>query len=201
MSKNKIFFLVIILVIIIGGSLTGYFLFSNKKISNNSKEASLTNLFQKEEITADLTYKDSSGFSFQYPASIKVTDVTPNNELFYTSLKLSKGDDNLTINIQDTSFKTADDWFLSEDSTSDLKFSKTIDLGGISAKQYSSNSKIITVAVDKGVLYLIEGINDKGYWEKTQEIITSTFSFAGIKTGGGSDSSDGTIYEEEEVIE
>lgn len=202
MSKNKILLIVVALAIIIGGGLTGYFLFINKKTQNNIEDFVPGNLFQKEEIRGDLTYEDSSGFSFKYPNSTAVTDITPQDDVFYTSLKLSKGEEYLTINVKDTIIKTPDDWILSKDAPKDLKFFEIVDLGGISAKQYSSNSKIVTIAIDKGVLYLIEGINDKSYWKNTHQIVTSTFAFADSTVGkSGGSAVDNTIYEEEEVVE
>lgn len=204
MGKKIIILLLMILVLIIGG-VGGYLIYSwkNKNIPP-SLSSMVPQISQKEEVTADLTYVDDSGFSFGYPKGINVSDVTPDDEIYYSVLALAKSGSQITITAKDTTTKTVDEWVKNGIGTNPSLYGATT-LGGVSAKQYTSGSKLYTVAIDQGVLYLIEGPaspsqggpKDGSFWESTQNLVASTFTFGGTSTGGPSN----TIYEEEEVVQ
>ncbi len=156
---------------------------------------------EKEE-----TYTDTSGFSFKHPESISVSDKTPDDDAYYTLLSLeskTKKDGSLTITIMDTKFKTTAEWLANDAAVAHATLSGATSLGGISAKQYTKSGTSWTVAVEGGILYLIEVPRDDVYWNEVHELVVSSFTLskpqAAESTTGGSDA--GAIYEEEEVIE
>lgn len=154
-------------------------------------------------LKAEETYTDEAGFSFGHPKDIKVSDITPNDNLYYTKLSLKKRDKEIIISTKDTKYKTPDEWLTKDkDVPEDTSLVGATSLGGISAKQYTSDGKLWTVAIDQGILYLIEGPKDKGYWEDLHELVVSTFSLSkpGQATGAAG-AGDNAIYEEEEVVE
>ncbi len=195
--RKKIIIGIIILLVLAAGGAGGYLIFSLKNKGTSSDLSSIIpQLTQTEEVTAGATYNDESGFSFGYPKGITVSDVTPEGEEYYSVLALAKGGSQITITVKDTTAKTVDAWVKEE--LSDTSLSGAVTLAGVSAKQYTSGKKLYTAAIDQGVLYLIEGPKDDGYWEKTQGLIASTFSFG---KSSGSGTSGETIYEDEEVVE
>ncbi|MBI3282447.1 hypothetical protein HYZ70_00010 [Candidatus Curtissbacteria bacterium] len=193
--SNRIVLILIAIILVAGGLIGGYLVVVSK-----SKTSSIPSLpsITKEEVSPDLTYTDESGFSFKYPKGIKVSDVTPQDDSYYTVLSLVKGGQTLTITAKDTSAKTPDGWLGQDPTYRGATLAGATTLGGISAKEYAYGEKLLTVAVDKGVVYLIEGPKDSGFWEDTQNLITSNFIFAGSVAQTGEDN---TIYEEEEVVQ
>lgn len=194
MSKSLI--LVGIIIAILIGVASGYLLLGSRLGTSGPSLPSISNL--KEEVKGDLTYTDESGFSFSYPKGINVSDTTPDGDIYYTVLTLSKDKSQMTITAKDTKASTVDEWIKSDNLYKGATLSGATSLGGISAKQYSLGGKLITAAVDKAVVYLIEGPKDGGFWEDAQGVVASSFAFAGTKT---SSSGDNAIYEEEEVVQ
>ncbi len=204
MSK-KTFVIIAVLAILVIGGVTGYFVLSSKS-SGGLRDRSLSLLpktsSEREEVNADTLYEDSSGFSFKYPKDIEVTDVTPEGDEYYTKLNLLKGSGKISITLKDTSVKTVDAWLKADSNYIDASLVGATSLDGISAKQYVKGETFITVAVDQGVVYLIEGPKDGSYWEDVQGALVSSFKFAGSAASGGpSSGSSDIIYEEEEIIE
>lgn len=203
MSKKTILIIVVALILLLGVG-GGYYYINSSKIGG-TKTTGITNpldlLKNKEEVSGDLTYEDTSGFLFKYPKGVKVEDITPEGDTYYAQLTVSKGNEKITISILDASYKTIDEWAKGADAPDGLTLSGATTLGGLSSKQYTTGSKLYTVTVDQGVLYLIEGPKDGGYWEDVQALVIETFAFAGSSTAGGSGGSDNAIYEEEEIIE
>ncbi len=79
-------------------------------------------------------------------------------------------------------------------------------LGKFSAKQYTYKSKgddiLGTVAVNQGIVYLVEGPKDGGSWEDLQNAIVGSVNFGtqqAATTSGRSDTS--TVDEGEETVE
>ena len=211
MSKRTLIVTSVIAVVIVGGLV--WAAFSKNQGPKSLLETAGTT--QKIQTTTEKeeTYTDTSGFSFKHPESIAVADKTPNDDTYYTLLSLTsktkkdlpaQAGGPLTITIKDTSFKTTDEW-LTKDPTAPggAILAGATSLGGISAKQYTKTGKLWTVAIDSGILYLIEGTRDGGYWDKVQDLAASSFTTAkpqaAQSASGGSDS--GAISEEEEVIE
>ncbi|MEK7112589.1 MAG: hypothetical protein AAB875_04635 [Patescibacteria group bacterium] len=190
MSK-KFLIILAVLAILAGGGLTGYFLFYSKGKTKGPNTISSI-LKDKDGVGADLTYTDGAGFSFAYPKGITVKDITPVDSVTYTKLSLQKGKESLEIDVKDTTAKIIDP-------PSAATLSGATTLGGISAKQYASGDILYTMAIDAGILYVIQGPKDGDFWEETQNLIVSTFSFAG--SAETTTEGDGAVYEEEEIVE
>ena len=196
MSK-KTFVIIAVLAILAVGGVTGYFVLGSR--SKGTTEEGQTS---KEEVKADTLFEDSAGFSFKHPKDVKVTDVTPDEDDYYTELNLARGSEMIVLTAKDTSAKTVDDWLKTDSIYSGANLVGATTLGGISAKQYAKGEKLITAAVDQGVLYLIEGPKDGSFWEEVQGALVSSFTFAGgASASSGSGGASDIIYEEEKVIE
>lgn len=207
MSKRVLLIVVVLVLLTIGG-VTGYFVLSSKGTSSEARSGRSFSIIpktsqkEKTEVKAEVLYEDTSGFSFRYPKGVKVSDVTPEDDTYYSQLNLAEGSEKMTITLKDTSSKTIDAWFKSDPIYSGASLVGATTLGGISAKQYAKSETLITVALDQGILYLIEGPKDGAFWEEAQNAIVPTFSFATASKSSSSSSSSSNIeYEEEEVVE
>lgn len=183
-----------------------------KPESETLPESLLTSLLPRsEKVTADLVYEDTSGFSFDYPKSIEVSDVTSDEDVYYTVLSLKRGGEEMKVSMLDTEHESIEDWFdKGSDAPESLSLVGAVSLGGVSASQYKNGGKLLTVAVDQGVLYLIESPTlpagrqeDESYWDNVHDLFVSSFAFASPEPAGGSGGAGGgnVIYEPEEIIE
>lgn len=208
MSKKLVIISLVSFIVLLGLGVFGYFAIyaPSKEIKKSSASALPTESPTGEEkLSGDLLYNDESGFSFRYPKSATITDVTPSDSVYYSMLsaKLPKGD--VKIKVMDTNYKTINDWLSKDqDSPKDAKLVGAVSMAGLSASQYSydSGKKELTLVIDKGIIYLIEGARDGSILEDFQNLIASTFSLQTVSSnssasGGASDA----IYEEEEVVE
>lgn len=174
-------------------------------ITSGSEQAA--SAFSDEEATPDVLYEDGSGFSLKHPASITVEDVTPEEEdsPFYTLLDLKRESEGINVAFKDTEYKTVDE-MLEKDPNAPKNTSLVgaSSMAGIAVSQYAytfeGKEKLLSVTIDKGILYLIEGPKDNGFWEKTHNLVISTLAFAG-STPQAASAGENVIYEAEEVIE
>ncbi len=206
MSKKTLISLTVILTVLLVGSGVGYMAYrgAQKETTGTGPALLLPSLVGKKA-AADLDYEDASGFSFKYPKDIKIADVTAEDEVHYSLLELTEGKEKLVIRVKDTDYKKIDEW-LAEDTDGPSGRTEIVgsgSLAGAAASQYTylqaGAKRLLSVAIDRGVVYVIDGPADGGYWEETQNIIVSTFVF-GSQPGGGSTGGE-VIYEAEEVIE
>lgn len=199
---KKIIIIFVIILILAAGIVGGYFFVSSRNKNNQSLKTMPEKAGQEGGIVAgDLDYNDASGFYFSYPKSIEVNDVTPDDEIYYSRLNLSKEGEKLVISIYDTDAKTPDEFINSDFAYKGAALSGAVSLAGVSAKQYATSTKLLTVAIDSGVVYLIDGPKGGSFWEETQNVVTASFGF-GTKNGSKDSAGDsGIIYEEEEVVE
>jgi len=201
MSKKKIkIILLITLGIVLGGGGVYFWKFRDINQVATSLVQEVANQNESEEVGETLTYSDASGFSFLYPKSVEVVDETPDDSDYYTLLKLTKGDENLTISAMDVDQKTVTSFLENSEKYKKAELYGAISLGSMKAEQYSLGNELITITIDQGVLYLVEGPKDGGYWEETQAIVDESFAFGSTAKTSGS-ASDGVIYEGEEVVE
>lgn len=198
MSKKIIIILAVILLLLLLGSIAGYFFFLRDGDSDISDKAGGLPDIIKEKVEGDLIYEDAAGFSFKYPKAIEVKDITPDDEVYYTLLSLTKDKEKLTVTAKDIKEASSDSFIKNTPEYKLAQVAGATSLGGLAAKQYTLAGKLITVVVDKGVLYLIEGPAGS-YWEDVQSLLISTFAFAGT-TGSQTQIQDNAIYEEE-IIE
>lgn len=152
---------------------------------------------------AQATYKDTAGFTFKYPTSIVVTDVTPeDDDIYYTLLNLANNSEKMTVAMTDTDYKTVDDWLVKDSSApKSPTLIGAISLDGVAARQYTNGGQMWTVAVDKNVLYVFESPKDGDVWDKVHDLFVSSFKFDKAQSSSGNGSSSNTTYEAEEVVE
>ena len=194
---SKTILLIVAGILVLGTVVFGIFFLSSRSKNELQENIDLSQTLPVEErASVEKIFSDESGFSFKYPASINVADITPNDSTFYTLLDLSKADKSIKISVKDASLYNP---------PVGSNLLGAITLAGMSAKQYSykrgNENMLLTVAIDKGVLYIIEGLKDAGFWEETQNTIVSSFSFAPEAASGASSGGSDVVYEGEEVVE
>lgn len=199
---NKKLIILISIIILLLSVAGGYFIVNVKNKSNLTDNLpTVTNDTEsKDVVLGDLEYDDASGFSFKYPKSLRVEDVTPSDDSYYSKLNLTKSGGKLIITVKDETAKTVDEFIKSDDYYTGATLSGATTLAGIAAKEYLLNGKKITLALSDGILYLVEGNKDSGFWEDAQNVVVSTFSF-GSKSSNATSSDSNTTYEAEEVVE
>ena len=149
----------------------------------------------------DKVYQDESGFSFKYPSDLTVSDDTPDDDIYYSRLKLKKADGTmLELSIKDVSFDSIDSW-----SAKELKSSTpagSLDFGKISAKQFRLTGRLVTAAVAGKILYQLQS-PDNDYWQKIHRQIVASFveGVVPAESAAGQSPASDTIYEAEEVVE
>lgn len=196
MSKKYLVVGIILLVVVLG-VVGGYLVFSKsllKQPETNINSLSLLNLGEASPQFNDplANYTDLSGYSFSYPETLTVKDVTPNDDTYYSAVELTKGGETIKIDIKTGNidpYKT----------NRDAKNIGSVTLAGISMNQYEVDGRLVSVAIDQGVVYVIDGPKDSGFFEDSQDKIISSFKFAGQASTSTSGGSDNTTYEEEVV--
>lgn len=200
MSKRTI--LIIVLIVAALGVVIAAFLFFGRlgKESKPTQQGSLFTEPFKKVLSQEETYQDEAGFSFKHPKGARVEEVNLEDDSVYSSLELtlSGKTGKLTIDLRDTTYKSVDDW-LAKDRTApkNAKISGETKLATFPAKQYTSSSGLLTVAIDQGVLYRIEAPGTS--WEEVYDKIVSTFTLTAGSTSASSEAN--VIYEEEEIVE
>lgn len=161
--------------------------------------------------SATARYADPSGFSFQYPKALAVVDETPPDDAYYSRLTLKSTGESMkmTLIVKDTPYKTAEKWLRKDpEAPKNATTLGPITIGDTSGTQYSENGKLLTVAIDQGVIYRIESIKDGGFWERAHGQIVSTFALSdpnaqakSAQGSSGTSSGNNTVYETEEVVQ
>jgi len=191
MSKKTLIIVGAVVLVIVAAAV-GIYIASRYQKSTPESPSSffpVTNPFAVKE--EDSSYNDESGFSFMYSKSLKIEDTTPEDNAYYSVLILSKDGQRIIITVKDTTDKKIN---------VDGELLGALSLDGVSAKQFQKGESLVTAAIDQGVLYLIEGPKDDGFWEEAQNKIASTFKFGKQETTiVGTGGSDNTSYEEEIV--
>ena len=159
-----------------------------------------------------LVYEDEAGFSFQYPESAQVTDVSGEKEV-YSELKITSTQHpgEMKVEIIDSKYASTEDWLEKAPQASTAGVSRQIGLGGMAGRQVQLNDprRLITLVIDRGVLFYLESSLEEPagtFWNQVHNHLVSSFQLEGegksATTAGGSSSAGGeVIYEEEEVIE
>lgn len=155
-------------------------------------------------------YADPSGFTFQYPEGIIVTDKNSPTSQLYSSLEITEkaGTEKIAIKVEDSDFVTIDDWFKGRNITSVFGEIKKIKLADLDARQFEANNALNTIALDQGVLLTITNNAKKGSaLSKAYDKIISSFKLVQPSpsvqnsSSNSSDYSSDVIDEGEEVIE
>lgn len=153
-----------------------------------------------------LTYEDEAGFSFEYTEGLVIKDVSGAQDV-YSILEITSAEQSgkMVIRVVDTKYKDPSLFFASLKTT--LGASREFELAGMAGQQIQLENprRLVTSAIDKGVLYYLESPLDSNsdYWNKAHNAIVSSFAIGEAKTPTGSQTTggDNTIYEEEEVVE
>lgn len=197
MTRNSV---VLILVgIILAGALIGYFRFRTEQYDAK------TNISPSKKVTVLSVikeYNDPVGFKFSYPESASVAAKKITKDTVYASLEITspstKG--NISIEAVSSTLQKLDTLVATKTGVANIK------LADLAAKQYTEKDKIMTFALDKGVLFTItvtpEGNSE--YWSTVNKKIISTFVFALPETPSqqSSQTSESDItFEGEETVE
>lgn len=205
---------VIIFIIIISsaaGGIAFYIAQPKKTISpissqsqKNSQENKTLVALEKQPSKTLKDYADTAGFSFKYPEDIVVTKKETDDPLVYSNLELAsyKEKGGISIKVEDTKLKTADDWL--EQEKISQKDKKEIKIGEISGIQTQDENKLIAVSINQGVVFTIEvDLQNQKYWGDVYNAILSSFNFvsqaSNVSETQAQDSSNDVTLEEETV--
>jgi hypothetical protein len=132
-----------------------------------------------------LTYRDWSGFQFDYPSILTVKEVELDNPAVYSSLEISGSDGKkLTVRVSDTSLTDLVAWqqqFSKKNSISEIDQTMLADIPAIKIRS-ATPTKMLTVAVAKGINYEIASEVDDGFWDQTHEDLVASWQFLAPET-------------------
>lgn len=208
MSKKTFGLIASFVIVFTGAGAIAFMVGSqNSKKPQNSFAAkeipTITEPSSGPEVAAKKTYKDEAGFSFSYPSIFTVTDATPSNDSSYYSLvsiKLEGSDGKL--HVKDTSYKSTSDWMKKDKmAPKNATLSGSTKFGSLTASIYKTKTNSYTIAIDSGVLYMLDvPIADK--WDTLETSMAESLTFGNSDTNTSKSQSSGdTIYEDEEVVE
>lgn len=197
---------VIVLVLVVV-----FFIFQKKQGSSVSpvQGPGITQEKKPENLT---THKDEAGFSFNYPESFIVKDISGSDQTVYSSLEISSSnpEEKMVIKIIDTTFSSVDTWLKSKEA-SGAGSAREITLAGMPGKQiqFTDPRRLVTVVIDEGIMYFIqsplassaEASAKAEYWNKIHNDIISSFTLDQSQSPASQAGGEEVIYEEEEVIE
>jgi len=178
MSKGMKILIWIMAVLLIGGW-AGWMLWPRKTDSFVEKEISIkqTTIPEAEKTV----YEDWAGFRFEHPKSLKVEEVETDDETIYSSLELTAVDGKkLLLRIVDSQFKDFEEWkkeFEADNVAVGLREIYWVDIPGLQLR-YGAPKKLLTVALEDGVIYRLEGPTDEGgFWDEAHQLILNSFEF------------------------
>jgi len=182
-----------------------FFAFGKKEsgvVSPLSDEISQQSADRRTEAENLVKYEDEAGFSFEYPASLTIKDITPEDNLTYSELEITSDNYNgkTILRVKDAVKCATMKCFLSENPAGEAR---DISLAGMAGKQIRSDEPALlqTVVIEDGVEYLVESPlvePDSVFWNKVHNDIVYSFALVQAETTSGGGES---IIEEEEVIE
>ncbi|MBI4973717.1 hypothetical protein HZC27_03855 [Candidatus Roizmanbacteria bacterium] len=165
-----------------------------------------------ESATSQTTqeYSDPAGFKFNYPDTVTVSPKDTTDENAYSSLVVasSKNQGKMTIDAVSSSLTALDSLVKSKSAVTDVK------LADLDAKQFTEKGSIVTLALDKGVLFTltVSSGGNVNFWNDVNNKVISSFAFAAPEkaqvksdtstpadTGSAGDSA--VSFEGEETIE
>lgn len=182
MSKNLRIGLAILVTLIIGAITVWELKFKNAKTTEPTEVTIKEATLPMPEITA---YQDAAGFKFNYPAGLTIKEIETDDATIYSSLELTApNNEKLNLRITDTIYNNIAEWLSSFEKTNPVSSSKDVAFETMSAKQltYSSPLRMKTIAIENNISYSLDSLLDKdSYWEKTQNMILSSFEFTTAK--------------------
>ena len=202
MSKKFFLIALIVLGLVLIG-LLGFFLIKKSSEPNFSSPVGQDNL--SSEISPSVEeklkiYNDEAGFSFQYSDRLSVEEEANQDNQTYSFLRLtdvSRPGEILLIKVVDTQFATVEKW-LADNKKPDWQVNETV-MAEMNGKYIVTAEKLLSVAVNRGILFLIESpVDQAGYWQKAQKTIRESFKVNWPAPESVSSSLDSGI---EEIIE
>lgn len=182
MSKNLRIGLAILVTLIIGSVAIWELKFKNTKTKEPTEVTIKEATLPMPEITV---YKDAAGFKFNYPAGLTIKEIETDDATIYSSLELTApNNEKLNLRITDTIYNNVLEWLQSFEKNNPVSSSKEIGWEIMAAKQltYSSPKRLKTIAIENNISYSLDSLLDKdSYWEKTQNMILSSFEFTAAK--------------------
>lgn len=207
MSKKIIIVIVILLAIsVLGGIFVASTLTRNNQPQVQRRVPSAQTQTKTSPAASDQKYEDSSGFSFSYPASLKIYEESSNlTSEYYAYLTLEYNATYGYFTAADTGYKSVDEYVFKDSKIKGASLVGASNIDGVSAKQYEKGGELFTIAYDLGVLYILKTPKDKVFWDSAHEQMIDSFAFlssnatpapvAGNPTGGQ------VIYEPEVVVQ
>lgn len=125
-------------------------------------------------------YNDPAGFNFDYYDSLSVTPLELDDKSVYASLELAGSDgQKMTLRIFDDSFDNSDDWLDHFEKTYVVLNLENLLWVDLSAKRffYDAPQKLVTVAAENGVTYLVESSAETNYWMEQHKQLVDSFKF------------------------
>lgn len=172
---KKIIIFILLFIFIIGGLIGGFY-FRNRIASQTVPFGS--NILPTPTIAEELTtWKDQSGFSFQYPKSLKL-DPHEEDQENYAHLELTSAtfSGSLIVWAKDTTAEDIEGWIKQK------KIENAFDsnLGGEKAKKILTSDNVNKANIStiyEDYLYQIEANLSDDYWNKVYETVSSSFHF------------------------
>ncbi|QQG44062.1 MAG: hypothetical protein HYW86_04325 [Candidatus Roizmanbacteria bacterium] len=202
-------------IVIIGGIIVAVLVIL--ALSKNSKQKTESSVLKNELTSEEIApsaqtkeYIDPAGFKFSYPSDLSVEKKDTDNKDSYSFLSLTSEQysGTLSLNAVATEAAVLDDLMKNNKELQNNNIKK-IKVADLNALQYELGNKIITLALDKGVLFTITSVfpEQKKYWSKAHEKIIQSFAFtppannSGSTSPGNAAADDSISYEGEEIIE
>lgn len=200
MSKNLKIGLAVFITLLIGSITVWELKFKNAKTEPTEvtiKEATIP--------MADISvYQDAAGFKFSYPAGLIVKEIEADDTTIYSSLELSATNgERLNLRITDTIYNSLAEWQAQFEKNNPVNASKDIAWETMTAKQltYSSPKRLKTIAIENNISYSLDSLLDKdNYWEKTQNMILSSFEFTTPKLPAASAAPAATESTDDDIV-
>lgn len=181
--------------------------------SNKTLSTPLANLPQEIIPTVPsetfIVYTDPTGFTFSYPDNLSLVKNEVVDTSTYADIQLTaKGvNGNLTLKISDSKLKSIAEWVKVNNPTSQQP-PKEVTLGNLKALEVTTNDRLMTAALDQGVLFTVEiPLIEQDFWIKVYNHLLTDFSFAaqaseGIPTSVKGDfPAESVTFEGEEIVE
>lgn len=208
MPKNIVLVLIALLVAL--GVGTSLYLFSQRKsfvVSPTPSEKESSNVSDAVPSQKLRQYRDDAGFTVAYPEDLTLKKNETKETVVYADISLTSSQraGSTMIKVADTTFTSLNAWLKANKEFLLASSSKDVTLGELPAREVKTATKMVTAAIDQGVLFIIETVfeEQEPFWLRVHRETTSRFTFSSSQesTSGGSASSGEEISIEEEIIE
>lgn len=174
MNKKILFISVGAIAIVI----VGIVLFRNSQYASKSLVKINTSTNSSPQSISSQTvqeYVDSAGFKFSYPESVSISPINTTDASVYSSLVATSSSTpgKITVEAVSSDLTTLDDMLKSKTDVTDVK------LADLAAKRYTEKGNVITLALDKGVLFTFTASSggNVSYWNEVNDKIIASFAF------------------------